>query len=316
MVMGGVLLPIVFALTTEIVAREQVGRAASPAHSCILVQELSASKPLVRAWRRGVRDASLTRVDVQNPARARRARNRRGDDRVDPEMGRDAVPTAAEVESRSHTDLALRPSVLWVFQRIAPQVGAQRMAQWLNRFNYGNQDTSGPIAEYWTNGRLSISPAEQLDFVRRFYRNELPVAAEHLRAVRDGLQQRAGTMENSLGVHPLAGDWQNATLNAKTGATTTSDTASAGSSACCTPATAIMCFRARCGGRREPSIHSTVPGSRWRRLFSCAFCLHHVTHVFSDPVRRVGAGRTINEKASPCSRRPGKRRPSPAVRQR
>jgi beta-lactamase class D len=108
-----------------------------------------------------------------------------------------------------------------VFQRIAPRVGAARMSQWLNRFSYGNHDTSGPIAEYWTNGRLTISPAEQLQFVHRFYRDELPVGAEHTRAVREGLEQRPGTMENSLGVHRLDGDWRDATLNAKTGATST-----------------------------------------------------------------------------------------------
>jgi len=124
--------------------------------------------------------------------------------------------------NRNHTVIsALRPSVLWVFQRIAPRIGAARMAQWLTRFGYGNQDTSGPIAEYWTNGRLTISPAAQLEFVRRVYRDELPVRVEYTRAVREGLQQRPGTMENSLGVHRLDGDWRDATLNAKTGATST-----------------------------------------------------------------------------------------------
>ena len=33
-------------------------------------------------------------------------------------------------------------------------------------------------------------------------------------------QDSAWTVENSRGIHPLSGDWRNATLNAKTGATT------------------------------------------------------------------------------------------------
>jgi len=191
------------------------------AHSCVLVQELSASKLL---YERGGADCSTRR----SPASTFKIPHAL----VALETG---VVTTTSIEewdgtkyprqpkwNRNHTVIsALRPSVLWVFQRIAPRIGAARMTQWLEKFNYGNRDTSGPIDEYWTNGRLTISPAEHLDFVRRFYRDELPVRAEYARAVRDGLQQRAGMMENSLGVHRLDGNWRDATLNAKTGATST-----------------------------------------------------------------------------------------------
>jgi beta-lactamase class D len=190
-------------------------------HSCIVVQELSAPKPV---YQRGDAECA-TRLAPASTFKIPHAL-------VALETG---VVTTTSIEkwdgtkyprqakwNRDHTVIsALRPSVLWVFQRIAPRVGAVRMTEWLNKFNYGNQDTSGPITEYWINGRLTISPAEQLDFVRRFYRDELPIRAEYARAVREGLQQRAATMENALGVHPLDGDWRDATLNAKTGATST-----------------------------------------------------------------------------------------------
>ena len=124
---------------------------------------------------------------------------------------------------RDHTVIsALRPSVLWFFQRIAPRIGASRMAEWLAKFEYGNRDVSGPITEYWVNGRLQISPMEQVMFLRRFYGQSLPVRVEHLRAIRAGLLQDRGTIENSLGIHPLEGNWDGAGLNAKTGATSTS----------------------------------------------------------------------------------------------
>ena len=48
--------------------------------------------------------------------------------------------------NQDHTVIsALRPSVLWFFQRIAPRIGAERMTQWLARFDYGNRATSGQI---------------------------------------------------------------------------------------------------------------------------------------------------------------------------
>jgi beta-lactamase class D len=109
--------------------------------------------------------------------------------------------------------------VLWFFQRIAPRIGAERMTTWLERFEYGNHDVSGPITEFWINGRLRISPREQVQFLRRFYRGTLPVTPAYIDAVRQGLEQKPGTVQNALGVHQMRGDWRRATLNAKTGAT-------------------------------------------------------------------------------------------------
>src|SRR5262245_26816543 len=72
--------------------------------------------------------------------------------------------------NQDHTVLsAMRPSVLWFFQAMAPRIGAARAHQWLQRFGYGNTDTSGPITLYWVNGQLRISPDEQLVFLNKFY---------------------------------------------------------------------------------------------------------------------------------------------------
>ncbi len=124
--------------------------------------------------------------------------------------------------NRDHSVIsALKPSVLWVFQRIAPRIGAARASAWLGKFGYGNRDVSGPIDQYWVNGRLQISAPQQVAFLTRFFAGTLPVRREFVDAVREGLRQRTGTVENSLGVQPLKGDWRATTLFAKTGATTT-----------------------------------------------------------------------------------------------
>jgi beta-lactamase class D len=122
---------------------------------------------------------------------------------------------------RDHTVLsAMRPSVLWFFQRIAPRIGAERARAWLQKFEYGNADASGPIQEYWINGRLRISPDEQVRFLRRFYAGGLPVAATHMAGIRSALEQKPGTVENARGVHTVHAHWpSNASLNSKTGAT-------------------------------------------------------------------------------------------------
>ena len=83
--------------------------------------------------------------------------------------------------NQDHTVLsAMRPSVLWFFQAMAPRIGAARAHEWLQRFDYGNMDTSGPITQYWVNGRLRISPDEQLVFLDKFYDGTLQVSKAHM----------------------------------------------------------------------------------------------------------------------------------------
>jgi beta-lactamase class D len=123
---------------------------------------------------------------------------------------------------RDHTVLsAMKPSVLWFFQRIAPRIGAQRIHEWLRKWEYGNADASGDITRYWVNGTLRVSPVEQVRFLQRFYARELHVRDTYARLVEEALAQKPGTIQNARGVHTLTAGWPgNAQLNAKTGATT------------------------------------------------------------------------------------------------
>jgi beta-lactamase class D len=124
--------------------------------------------------------------------------------------------------NRDHTVLsAMKPSVLWFFQRMAPKIGAARAEEWLRRFNYGNADASGDITRYWVNGTLKISPDEQLAFLTKFYDGTLPIAPTHVDQLKAAMEQAPGTVENARGVEKLAATWRNGiSLNAKTGATT------------------------------------------------------------------------------------------------
>jgi beta-lactamase class D len=125
--------------------------------------------------------------------------------------------------NQDHTVLsAMRPSVVWFFQAMAPRVGAARAHEWLQRFQYGNTDTSGQITQYWLNGRLRISPDEQLAFLTKFYDGSLRVSQPHVAHVKDALDQAPGTVENARGLARLEADWRpGLSLNSKTGATTT-----------------------------------------------------------------------------------------------
>lgn len=76
----------------------------------------------------------------------------------------------------------MRESILWYSRVLVEQLGAERFAAYVAAFDYGNADVSGDpgagngMTHSWLNTSLLISPAEQLDFVRRFLLGELPVS--------------------------------------------------------------------------------------------------------------------------------------------
>ena len=75
---------------------------------------------------------------------------------------------------------AMTVSAVPVFQRIAEQIGTERMKDYLNRFHYGNKDISGGISKFWLAGSLEISANEQVEFLRKILLNELDVKIKSL----------------------------------------------------------------------------------------------------------------------------------------
>ena len=111
----------------------------------------------------------------------------------DSERRWDGSPVPYEVWARDQ-DLgsAIRYSVVWYFQGLATQVGPERMQAYLDRFDYGNRDISAGQTRFWLNTSLKITPREQLRFLRKLYRLELPVAERHQRYVEQLLVQKSG----------------------------------------------------------------------------------------------------------------------------
>jgi beta-lactamase class D len=88
-----------------------------------------------------------------------------GIDRGNPNWNRDT----------SATDW-LKNSVVWYSQRITPQLGAATITNYLARFDYGNQDISGGLTNFWLGSSLKISASEQIEFWKKLWRGQLPVS--------------------------------------------------------------------------------------------------------------------------------------------
>ncbi len=73
-------------------------------------------------------------------------------------------------------------SVVWVSQQLTPQIGPENIEQYLDTFNYGNQDFSGDadknngLTHAWLSSSLKISANEQLKFLQAMARHKLGVS--------------------------------------------------------------------------------------------------------------------------------------------
>ena len=92
-----------------------------------------------------------------------------------------------------HQDLraSMRYSTVWVYERFAKQLGLKKEADFMQKIGYGNALTTGK-APFWVEGDLAISAFEQLEFLQKLYRNQLPVKLEHQRLVKDLMVNEAG----------------------------------------------------------------------------------------------------------------------------
>lgn len=86
---------------------------------------------------------------------------------------------------------AMRNSTVWVYERFAQQLGDKREAEYMRKIGYGNA-TIGDGKPFWLDGDLAISANEQIAFLRRLYRNELPLRVEHQRLIKDVMINEAG----------------------------------------------------------------------------------------------------------------------------
>lgn len=80
---------------------------------------------------------------------------------------------------------AMRVSAVPIYQELARRIGSERMAAGLKALNYGNMETGKVIDRFWLDGPLTISATEQVEFIRRFVADELPLKKETMQQVRD-----------------------------------------------------------------------------------------------------------------------------------
>ncbi|MEI6683589.1 MAG: class D beta-lactamase [Bacteroidota bacterium] len=71
------------------------------------------------------------------------------------------------------------------YQELARKIGSETMNTYLAKLGYGSMDVHpGNIDRFWLEGRSRITPRQQADFIRRLYRETLPLSYPVMKAVK------------------------------------------------------------------------------------------------------------------------------------
>jgi beta-lactamase class D len=102
---------------------------------------------------------------------------------------------------------AIKYSVVWYYRELALRVGEQQMKKYATAFNYGNEDVSGRVDNFWLDNTLKISADEQVEFLKSLYSGRLPVSKRTTEIVKDILvfeKTPAYTLSAKTGGGPIA----------------------------------------------------------------------------------------------------------------
>jgi len=81
---------------------------------------------------------------------------------------------------------AFQYSCVHCYQEVAWKIGPKRMNEHIGKLNYGNLVIdSTNIDNFWLQGESRISQVQQIDFLKRLYKNELPISDSTEKIMKD-----------------------------------------------------------------------------------------------------------------------------------
>jgi beta-lactamase class D len=98
----------------------------------------------------------------------------------------DGTNQPIESWNRDHTlKTAIENSVVWYYRELARRIGEEKMKEYIQKINYGNMDISGGLDKFWLMSSIEISANEQVEFLYKLYKNELPFSEKTVKIVKD-----------------------------------------------------------------------------------------------------------------------------------
>ncbi|MBP6748805.1 MAG: class D beta-lactamase [Xanthomonadaceae bacterium] len=84
---------------------------------------------------------------------------------------------------------AMQSSSEGYFRILAKRIGRERLAQWVTRVGYGNGRIGDSAPDVWHDGVLTVTARQQLAFVDRLRRGDLPFSKATIAAVKAAMRE-------------------------------------------------------------------------------------------------------------------------------
>lgn len=75
---------------------------------------------------------------------------------------------------------AFKSSCVWCYQLFARHIGLEKYNAYLQKLHYGNEKTGMDVERFWLDGELRISAYEQIVFLKKLYKNDVPFRQENI----------------------------------------------------------------------------------------------------------------------------------------
>lgn len=87
---------------------------------------------------------------------------------------------------------AFRVSCVWCYQELARRIGPDRYLTHLRRAGYGNLRAPFELTRFWLDGTLRVSAHQQVAFLRRVVKRDLPYRSSSYEGLREVMLQDQG----------------------------------------------------------------------------------------------------------------------------
>lgn len=79
---------------------------------------------------------------------------------------------------------AFKVSCVWCYKEFTSKIGIEKYKNYLKNLDYGNETIGSDVSDFWLDGSLKITTFEQIKFLRRLYKNDLPFKIEHINTLK------------------------------------------------------------------------------------------------------------------------------------
>jgi beta-lactamase class D len=79
---------------------------------------------------------------------------------------------------------AIKYSCVWFYQELARRIGREKMQYYLDTVKYGNSKLGKNIDTFWLDGDLRISAIEQIEFLEKLLRKDIPFSNSNIETVK------------------------------------------------------------------------------------------------------------------------------------